>query len=171
MKLGRSVVLVCLLICACQQAPPPKPVEFAYGEDICGTCDDVIKDRRFAAEYIMAGNVVKKFDDPGCLFRALRNELNAPGAVYFQHVEKEEWVGEKQVWLATTPRIASTKGYNWAAYGSFAEAQDAVASAGGGQILPFAQAKERVARVIPTLGPTAVPTEAPLELPTEPSDS
>jgi hypothetical protein len=171
MKLGRSALLLCVLICACQQAPAPKPVAIAYGKDICGTCDDVIKDRRFAAEYIMAGDAVKKFDDPGCLFRALRNEPNAPGAVYFQHVDKEEWVGDKQVWLATTPRIASTQGYNWAAYGSFAEAQDAVASAGGGQILPFAQAKERIASVIPTPAPAHRPTEALSELPTEPSDS
>ena len=147
---------------ACQSAPAPKPVDIAYGEDICGTCDDVIKERRFAAEYVMAGNVVKKFDDPGCLFRALRAEPDPPTVAYFQHVDKEQWISDKDVWLATTPNIKSTHNFNWAAYGSFAEAQDAVAAAGGGQILPFAQAKERVARIVPTPAPTTQPTE-PIE--------
>lgn len=136
-----------------------RPVEITYGEDVCGTCDEVIKDRRFAGEYVVAGNVVKKFDDPGCLFRALRNEPAPPSAAFFQHVDKEEWIADKQVWLATTPQIKSTRGYNWAAYATFAEAQDAVASAGGGQILPYAQAHERIARAAPTPGPTAEPTQ------------
>jgi hypothetical protein len=155
---------------ACQEAPVTRPVEIAYGEDICGTCDEVIKDRRFAGEYVVAGNVVKKFDDPGCLFRALRNEPAPPSAAFFQHVDKEEWIADKQVWLATTPHIKSTRGYNWAAYATFAEAQDAVASAGGGQILPYAQAQERIARAIPTPGPTVAPTEPEAAEPTEPAD-
>lgn len=161
-----ALVTLAVLVGACRQAAPPQPVDIAYGEDICGTCDEVIKDRRFAGEYIMAGKVVKKFDDPGCLFRALRNEPDPPSAAYFQHVDKEVWVGDKDVWLATTPKIASTRGYNWAAFATFAEAQDAVASAGGGQILPFAQAKERIARVMPTPAPTDVPPE-----PAAPADS
>jgi hypothetical protein len=164
MKFAQCIplVLAAAIGTACQNAPAPKPVDIAYGEDICGTCDDVIKDRRFAAEYFMAGNIVKKFDDPGCLFRALRNEPDPPTAAYFQHVDKEKWVNDKDVWLATTPLIHSTKSFNWAAYGSFAEAQEAVAGAGGGQILPFSQAKERVARTVPTPAPTEVPTE-PIE--------
>jgi len=76
------------------------------------------------------------------LFRALRNEAAAPNAAYFQHLDKEQWVLDTDVWLVTTPRIKSTQGYNWAAYATFGEAQDAVSSAGGGQILPFAQAAE-----------------------------
>ena len=164
MRISRSlgVLVAAIWIGGCQDPPRPKPVEIAYGTDICGTCDDVIKDRRFAAEYMMAGNIVKKFDDPGCLFRALRNEPDPPTVAYFQHVDKEQWINDKDVWLATTPRIHSTKNFDWAAFGSFAEAQDAVAGAGGGQILPFAQAKERIARTIPTPVPTIPPTE-PIE--------
>lgn len=158
-----SVALAAAMMSACQQGPPPKPVDIDFGRDICGTCDDVIKERRDAAEYIMAGNVVKKFDDPGCLFRALRNEPNPPTVAYFQHVDKEQWVSDKDVWLTTTPKVETTQGYNWVAYGSFAEAQDAVAAAGGGQILPFAQAKDRIARQVPTPGPTEVPTEETAE--------
>lgn len=163
-----AVLLVATMLGACQQPDVTKPVDIAYGQDICGTCDEVIKDRRFAAEYVVAGNVVKKFDDPGCLFRSLRNEPAPSSVAFFQHVDKDQWITDKQVWLATTPQIKSTRGYNWAAYASFAEAQDAVATAGGGQILPFAQAQERIARVNPTPAPTVEPTEPPD--PTEPSD-
>jgi hypothetical protein len=153
------LLLATTIISACQPAPSIQPVAIEYGVDVCGACDDVIKDRRFAAEYVIAGNVVKKFDDPGCLFRALRNEPDAPNAAFFQHIDKDQWINDKDAWLATTPKIMSPKGFNWAAYGSFGEAQTAVATAGGGQILPYAQGKERIARVAPTPLPTAVPTE------------
>lgn len=144
-------------VLACQSRPSAEPVPIAFGEDVCSTCDHVISDRRFAAQYILPGGLVKKFDDPGCLFRILRNEPGQPAAVYFQHFLSERWLSSKEAWFATAQGVKSPQGYGWAAYASFAEAQDAVTSSGGGQILPFEPARERIARRLPTPGPSAPP--------------
>jgi hypothetical protein len=153
-RLCRLLVIVApAAVLACQPRPSAGPAPIAYGEDVCAACDHVISDRRFAAQYIMPGGVVKKFDDPGCLFRILRNEPGQPSAVYFQHFPGERWLSSKEVWFAATQGAKSPQGYGWAAYASFAEAQDVVTGTGGGQILPFEPAKERIARRVPTPEP------------------
>jgi hypothetical protein len=122
-------------------------VPIAYGQDVCATCDQVIQDRRFAAEYVLSGTTAKKFDDPGCLFSSLSGETVAPGSVHFQHyTQKDKWVSGADAWFATTPQTQSPRGYNWGAYASFEEAQEAVTGGGGGRILPFEQAKTRVTK-------------------------
>jgi hypothetical protein len=145
----RALVLLCgaaAVSASCQTRAPSQPVAIAYGEDVCAACDQVIKERRHAAEYLLSGAVVKKFDDPGCLFDSLRGEGAAPAAVYFQHHNQDRWVPDSEAWFATTPQTQTPRGYNWGTYGSFGEAQDAVTGGGGGRILPFDQAKARITK-------------------------
>jgi len=152
---GRLTLLAVVAIASCQSTTSTAPVPIEIGQDVCAACDHVITDRRFAAEYIMAGGIVKKFDDPGCLFRILRNEPGKPVAVYFQHFNEEGWLSASEVWFAAARGVKSPQGFGWAAYASFSEAQDVITGDGGGQILPFEPAKERIARRVPTPLPDA----------------
>jgi hypothetical protein len=143
---GFSLVLLAFALTACRQSTPvadlPAP---AYGTDRCAACGAVIEVQSFAAQYRLPDGAVRSFDDPACLFDALRKESTAPALIRFHDHDRDAWLTPEQAWFA---RTASTVGHGsgWAAYASFAAAQDAVATAGGGEILPYEQAKNRLSR-------------------------
>ena len=114
----------------------------AYGTDKCATCQAVIATPRHAAQIVRADGTVISFDTPACLFRALRAESAAPRAIRF-HGAGEEWIASGDAWFAAIP-TGPAHGGGWAAFPSFAAAQDAVAQAGSGEILAFDQARERL---------------------------
>jgi|MudIll2142460700_1097286.scaffolds.fasta_scaffold202867_2 hypothetical protein len=140
------VSALAILTAAGCEPPPIQPTTIKYDEDVCAECQEAIRDRRFAAQYALPGGMVKKFDDPGCLVRAFRSEPVAPKAAHFQDFLKDRWLHDKEAWFAPAPKGESPHGYGWAVYGSFGDAQDAVTTGAGGQILPFEQAKDRIAR-------------------------
>lgn len=146
-----TIVAVLLLLAAvgCDRTSPTPPTAIAYGADVCAECQETIRDHRFAAQYTLPGEIVRKFDDPGCLVRALREEPVIPKAVHFQDFHTDRWLPAKDAWFAPAPKGETPRGYGWAAYGSFGDAQDAVTTGGSGQILPFDQLKERAARNAP----------------------
>ena len=51
-RAGLAILLFVVTLLGCQGPPPPQPVDITYGADICGSCDEIIKERRFATEYI-----------------------------------------------------------------------------------------------------------------------
>jgi hypothetical protein len=120
----------------------------AYGTATCAACGAVIGDPAFAAQYRLADGAVKSFDDPGCLFDALRAEAHAPALIRFRDHGGDAWLVAPDVWFARTPSTAP-HGSGWAVYPSFAAAQDAVAAAGSGEILSFAQARATLRRKAP----------------------
>src|SRR3954447_16313021 len=71
----------------------------AYGTDKCATCQAVIATPRHVAQIARADGTVLAFDTPGCLFRALRAESAAPGAIRF-HGAGEEWIAAADAWFA-----------------------------------------------------------------------
>jgi hypothetical protein len=115
-----------------------------YGTDTCAQCGSTLQDPSFAAAYESAAGVRKLFDDPGCLFLSLRAATSRPSNVVFHEHAGTRWLGSDAVSFAKTPATKSPQGYGWAAYGSFGDAQTAVTSAGAGEILSFAQAKETI---------------------------
>ncbi len=137
-------VLVLFALAACDRGAETLPAPLADGA-ACAECSRVIGDARFAAQYRLADGTVKSFDDPGCLFRALRGESAEPTMVRFRAYGDERWLAADQTWFARTPAITSPHGYGWAAFASFAEAQEAVTAAGSGEILPYGQARQQVA--------------------------
>jgi hypothetical protein len=88
---------------------------------------------------------VRSFDDPACLFDALRAEAAAPTAIRFRAHDGSGWLAGAGAWFARSPATAA-HGSGWAAYPSFAAAQDAVASGGSGEILSFDQARNTLRR-------------------------
>lgn len=139
----RLAIALTLLVAGCTRGGEPLP-EPDYGTATCATCDAVIAAPRHAAQMRRAGGAALSFDDPVCLFRALRAEPQAPSAVRFHGPGEDEWIDAAAAWFATVPGQTTPHGGNWAAYPSFAAAQDAVAQAGGGEILPYDQARQRV---------------------------
>ncbi len=139
-------VLPVLALTACQRSPTAQPADIQYGRATCTECQATIADPRFAAQYVSRDGAAKTFDDAGCLMRALRREGDAPRDVYFHDHDSDAWLRADQAWLARTPKTRSPRGYGWAAYASFAAAQNAVTSAGSGEILRYAEAKQRIAQ-------------------------
>src|SRR5262249_28898684 len=109
-----------------------------YGTQTCAACGGVINAARSAAQYRLpdAPATVKSFDDPACLFDTLRGEPAAPTAFRFRAYDDTGWLAAKDTWFARTPATAG-QGSGWAAYPSFAAAQEAVTAAGSGEILSF----------------------------------
>lgn len=142
-----SLILLVLpaLVIACQQGGTGGQAKIKYGHQLCSKCGNTIDEARFAAQYELPNGQVKVFDDPGCLFRAFSKERVAPSSVHFRDHGSDGWLPADKAWFAWTPQTRSPRGYGWAAYASFGDAQNAVTSAGGGEILHFEQAKERVA--------------------------
>lgn len=139
----RLVLALALLLAGCTSGGDSLP-EPAFGTATCAGCGAVIAAPRHAAQYQRADGTVQAFDDPGCLFRALRAEIQPPRAIRFHGAGDGEWIEASTAWFALVPGQTTPHGDNWAAYPSFAAAQDAVAQAGGGEILPFEQARLRV---------------------------
>lgn len=134
-----AVAYLLLALAGCQRGSSDMP-DPAYGSAKCAACGRLIDDPHFAAQYRLADGTVKSFDDPACLFDALRTDSAAPSAIRFRADDGSGWLAGPATWFARSPATA-THGSGWAAYPSFAAAQDAVASGGSGEILSFDQAK------------------------------
>jgi hypothetical protein len=139
----RALVLVALLLAGCTRGGDALPAP-DYGTAPCAGCAAVIAAPRHAAQYQRADGSLQSFDDPACLFRALRAEPQAARAIRFHGPGEDEWIAADDAWFAKVPGQTTPHGDGWAAVASFAAAQDAVAQAGSGEILPFDQARQRV---------------------------
>ena len=137
------VALIVLTVLGCQRGGGDVAAP-AYGEAKCAACGAVIDEPRFTAQYRLADGTVKSFDDPACLFDALRTESGAPQLIRFRDSSSDTWL-DSAAWFARTAATAP-HGSGWAAYPSFAAAQDAVTTAGDGEILSFDQATATVRR-------------------------
>jgi hypothetical protein len=129
---------------ACRPDAAAAPAAIEYGTDLCAECRNPIGDPRFAGQYRL-GAAVKRFDDPGCLVRALRTDGAAANAVYLRG-PGDVWIGASDAWLAHTPATRSPRGYGWVAYADFGSAQEAVTAAGAGELLSFEDALGKIAR-------------------------
>lgn len=139
------LALVSILSACTRGAEEPKP---NVGGAACASCGRPIADERFAAQYRLDDGTVKSFDDPACLFRALREESSEPAVIRFRAYTVDQWLPAEQTWFAHASSIRSPHGDGWAAFASFGDAQDAVAAAGNGEILSFAQARQRLAAAV-----------------------
>ena len=137
--------LVLLIASGCDSQSSQGPISITYGQDACSECGATIDDPRFTGQYHFPDGPVKIFGDPGCLLRALQQEASAPLHVYFRDYNGDTWLAAEDAWFAQTPQITSPSGYDWAAFASFGDGQEAVTSAGGGELIPYAKAKERIA--------------------------
>jgi hypothetical protein len=139
------VLALAVALSACQGGGDMR--DPAYGTATCAACGDVINAPRSAAQYRLpdAAGTVKSFDDPACLFDALRGEPAAPTVIRFRAYDDMGWLVAKDTWFARTPATLG-HGSGWAAYPSFAAAQEAVTVAGSGEILSFEQAKGALRR-------------------------
>ena len=135
--------LLLLVLLGCQRGGDALPAP-AWGSATCTGCAAVIAGHRHAAQLQRADGAVQSFDDPACLFRVLAADGQTPRAIRFHGPGADEWIEASAVWFAKVPGQTTPHGDGWAAFPSFAAAQDAVAAAGSGEILPFDQARQRI---------------------------
>jgi hypothetical protein len=138
-----AVALLLVALAACNRGAQERGAPQASGA-VCATCGTVIGDERFAGQYRLSDGTVKSFDDPVCLFRALHQEMGEAVVVRFRAYAGDRWLAGDKTWFARTPSITSPHGAGWAAFASFAEAQDAVTAAGSGEIVSYAQATQQL---------------------------
>lgn len=141
--MSRSLALLFLLLVGCSRGGEALP-EPAWGSTTCTGCGAVIGAPRHAAQLQRADGTVQSFDDPGCLLRALAAAEERPRAIRFHGPGANEWIDASTAWFAKLPGHPTPHGDGWSAFASFAAAQDAVAQAGSGEILPFDQARQRL---------------------------
>lgn len=137
------LALTVVLLAGCERGSSTLP-DPDYATAICARCEQRIAPRD-AAQLQRADGTVVSFDQPLCLFRALRDEAGEPRAIRF-HDAGDGWIAAEDAWFASLPPAAGSSEPRWAAFPSFGAAQDAVAQVGSGEILPFAQAREHVGR-------------------------
>lgn len=136
-------LLLALLAVGCSRGatdPLPPPL---YGSAACAACQAVVAAPRHAAQLRRVDGTVLAFDEPACLFRALRVEAAPPRLIRF-HGPDDDWIAAGDAWFANLPGSGTPHGTGWTAFASFGAAQDAVAQAGSGEILAFEQARERL---------------------------
>ena len=75
----------------------------AYGTASCAACGGVIDQAGFAAQYRLANGTVKSFDDPACLFEALRRTGDTPTLVRFHDYTADSWIDAGTAWFARPP--------------------------------------------------------------------
>lgn len=109
------------------------------GVSKCHRCGSTIHDRTWAAAD-RAGTEERLYDDPGCLLEVHRAGAGAGPVLFQDRNDTGRWISGDDVWLARSGAFASPRGSHWAAFASFADAQDAVTAAGHGDILRFAEA-------------------------------
>lgn len=139
----RLALLALALLLGCSRGAGDALPAPAYGSAPCAGCQAVIAAPRHAAQLLRDDGTVLSFDEPVCLFRALRAEAAPPRAIRF-HGEGDQWIDGGDAWFAALPGATTPHGDGWSAFSSFAAAQDAVTGAGSGEILAFAQARERL---------------------------
>lgn len=130
-------------IAACDRSKIEPQIE--WGVSTCHRCNSVISSPIWAAADRRQGTV-RLYDDPGCLFATLRAEgSTSTDAVFHDHLASGQWLNAADAWFATSNLSKSPQGFGWAAYPSFAAAQDAVTAAGTGRIVRYAEALQSVA--------------------------
>lgn len=103
------IVAVLIAAIAISAKRPAGPIEPSWDRETCAHCRMHISERPFAAQIQTGDGRVLYFDDPGCLFAFRDRQSPEVHAVYFRHVERDEWIGELDV--AFVPVPASPMGY------------------------------------------------------------
>lgn len=134
-------LLLCLLIAGvgCDRGSFEPNLE--VGVSTCHRCQSIIEQRAWAAADRHGGSI-RLYDDPGCLFATQRNDgITDDDALFQDHGGSGRWLAAGDAWFAWTQAFKSPQGFGWAAFPSFAAAQDAVTNAGSGRIVRFAEAR------------------------------
>jgi hypothetical protein len=109
------------------------------GVSKCDRCGSTIRDRSWAAAE-RVGTEERLYDDPGCLLDVHRGGTGGETVLFQDRNGTGRWLSSDEVWLARSEVFPSPRGSHWAAYATFADAQDAVTAAGHGDILRFPEA-------------------------------
>lgn len=139
--LGFALASTLALLGACQRASAPLPI--AFGSQSCSHCGQVIAEPRFSAQFRSSDGTPKAFDDAGCLFAALRADP-AASDVYFHDYTGGDWIAAGDVYLVRAAGVDTPQHHGWVAYRSFTAAQDAVTTAAGGEVVRFAEGREKI---------------------------
>ncbi len=132
------VVVAAALLTGCNRGAAEP--EVVVGVSTCHRCRSIIKDLRWAAAD-SADTGTRLYDDPGCLLATRRDEgSGASGVVFQDRTTSRGWISASEVWLARSAAFHSPQGSGWAAFPTFAAAQDAITAAGSGEIVRFGEA-------------------------------
>jgi nitrous oxide reductase accessory protein NosL len=86
-----QIVSLVLFVAACK-APPPLPVEPAWGKQTCAQCGAPLLEPQPSAQAWLADESRKFFDDVGCLADWLNRSSEKPEAAWVHSPAGDGWV-------------------------------------------------------------------------------
>ncbi len=118
------VVLVTLVVSACDSAAAEGLPEINYGRDICIECGMIVDDPRFAAAYRLDHGTEKIFDDLGGLIVNGRESGDLSEAdVWVSDFENEVLIEANSAYFVPTLGIVSPMGHGILAFSDLSRAQ------------------------------------------------
>ncbi len=126
-----ALVLLFTSLTACQSAVDlTQPPEIRYGEDVCDQCGMIISEPRFAAAYITADGVTRRFDDIGDMI-VYHLEMGEDVAVFWVHdFETADWLRADEATLAYIEDLITPMGSGLVAFADPEAAANAIAHSG-----------------------------------------
>jgi hypothetical protein len=95
------------------QRLPEGPEPIAWDREACAHCRMLIGEPGFAAQLQTRDGQVLSFDDPGCLFEHLGDEVAGVHAIWFHHADEDRWLRAEETGFRRVAR--SPMGFGLAA--------------------------------------------------------
>jgi copper chaperone NosL len=123
-RLLTVLVMVGLVLAACDSGEAEGPPEINYGRDICIECGMIIDDPRFAAAYQLSDGTEKTFDDLGGLIVDGRESgVLTKADVWVSDFENEVLVEAKSAFFVPTLGVVSPMGHGILAFSDLSRAE------------------------------------------------
>jgi copper chaperone NosL len=114
------------------------PPDIRYGEDVCAQCRMIISERRFAAAYVTAQGVTRRFDDLGGLVLYHRQHAEDVAVFWVHDYDSRAWLKAEQAFFVLSPTFHTPMGHGIVAFGDQKRAA-AMAAANHGETMTFAE--------------------------------
>ena len=139
---------------ALRPAPRSGPEPLRYGADACSRCRMLLSEPGFAGEMRSARGELTRYDDVGCLLRALRESRTETPEAWVEDHQTRALVPLLKAALVAGKRVRTPMGHGIVAFADQAQAR-AFAEEHGARIIPL----EELLRHPDQLASTASPSE------------
>jgi copper chaperone NosL len=113
-----------------------EPPEIYYGEDVCEECSMIISEPRFAAAYMTADAVGRRFDDIGGMGSYHAEHQEDVEAFWVHDYDTEAWLRADEAYYVHAKDIQTPMAFGVIAFGEAARAE-AMAVESGGEVMTF----------------------------------
>ncbi len=125
---------------------PSGPEPILHGRDTCAACRMVITQRGFAAEARDARGQFQKYDDVGCLVKALAREPRPADVLWVEDQPSGELVPLAAASVVAGSALTTPMDFGFVAFRERSAAEELMRSRGGRLLTPEELLREKVGR-------------------------